>query len=262
MTPEQVIQNQLDQQLNDCRASRHKTVPTMTYKIGERVQRGSVKSSTVTEILDDGHILKLHEIFTENNYGKPYDRERDDYVMWYQVTKYHTAEENDALPTFTHRGSLRRLNYSQRSLMGFFSMVYRFGVDMDPIYQRGNVWSLEDKQALIHSIFNEVDIGKFVFIHLDYKGGDLPLYEILDGKQRLNAIIDFFENRYTYQGKYYHELSYRDQAHLEDYPISWAEIQNITLKQKLEYFIRLNVSGKPQDPEHMKRVEDLYKKEA
>jgi hypothetical protein len=66
------------------------------------------------------------------------------------------------------------------------------------------------------------------------------------------------ENRFQFKGKYYHELSYRDQSHIEDYPISWAEVRDITLKQKLDYFLRLNVSGKPQDPEHLKNIREMY----
>jgi uncharacterized protein with ParB-like and HNH nuclease domain len=74
------------------------------------------------------------------------------------------------------------------------------------------VWELEDKVALIDSIFNNVDIGKFAFIHLNY--GEKYTYEILDGKQRMRAILDYYENRFQYKGKYFNELSCREQNHL------------------------------------------------
>ena len=80
---------------------------------------------------------------------------------------------------------------------------------MNPDYQRDYVWELSDKQLLIDSIFNNIDIGKFAFIHLDYKTWNKTgyAYEILDGKQRLKTIIDFYENRFSYKGIYYNDLS-------------------------------------------------------
>jgi Protein of unknown function DUF262. len=256
VSKEQADRESLEFRLKDLRQSFHKIEPTLRYKVGERVQRGCVKSSIVTEVLDDGQILKLHEIYTDTNYGRPLDYERDDYVLWHQVVPYRTFKENDAIPIFVHKSDIQ-LNYSQRDLSGFFTTVYSFGLDMDPEYQRGNVWNIEDKVALIDSIFNDVDIGKFVFILLEYSNECIPLYEILDGKQRISAIIDFHENRFAYKGKLYHELNRRDQNHFENYSISWAEVKNVTLKQKLEYFLRLNTSGKPQDPEHMKKIRRL-----
>jgi hypothetical protein len=83
-----------------------------------------------------------------------------------------------------------RLHYSQRSLDGLVHMFYSFGINMDPDYQRGLVWTLEDKQALIESIFDDVDIGKFVFAQRPFEA-NAPGYEIIDGKQRLSALIDF-----------------------------------------------------------------------
>lgn len=82
--------NSLDQALKDVR--KHLiNEPTIQYAVGQRVQRGAVKQSIITEILDGGRVLKLHEICTENNYGNPYDYERDDYVPWHNVTQMRLA---------------------------------------------------------------------------------------------------------------------------------------------------------------------------
>ncbi len=70
-------------------------------------------------------------------------------------------------------------------------------IDMDPPYQRhGRLWSTTDKAFLIDSILNEYDIPKiymadFTFgsSRLNKKG--LP-YAIIDGKQRFEALFDFF----------------------------------------------------------------------
>src|SRR2546423_9754785 len=74
----------------------------------------------------------------------------------------------------------------------------RSKIDMDPPYQRrGRLWSDTDKAYLIDSILNGFDVPK---LHIaDFTWADSPLnlkklpYAIIDGKQRLEAIFDFFD---------------------------------------------------------------------
>jgi hypothetical protein len=75
-------------------------------------------------------------------------------------------------------------------------------IDFDPPYQRkGRLWSPLDKAYLIDSILNGFDIPKLYLA--DFQYGDSALnekrlpYAIIDGKQRLEAIFDFFDNRVT-----------------------------------------------------------------
>lgn len=71
-------------------------------------------------------------------------------------------------------------------------------IDMNPPYQRrGGLWSQTDKAYLIDSILNGYDIPKIYLA--DFTWGDSPLnknrlsYAIIDGKQRFEAIFDFFD---------------------------------------------------------------------
>jgi hypothetical protein len=72
-------------------------------------------------------------------------------------------------------------------------------IDMNPPYQRrGRLWSDTDKAYLIDSILNGYDIPKLYLA--DFTWGDSKLnlqklpYAIIDGKQRFEAIFDFFDN--------------------------------------------------------------------
>lgn len=71
-------------------------------------------------------------------------------------------------------------------------------IDMDPPYQRrGRLWSDTDKAYLIDSILNGYDVPKLYMA--DFTWGESPLnknrlpYAIIDGKQRFEAIFDFFD---------------------------------------------------------------------
>jgi hypothetical protein len=76
----------------------------------------------------------------------------------------------------------------------------RSEIDMDPIYQRqGQIWSPYKRQLLIDSIINGFDLPK-IYIH-KYpepvkKEGRRYQYALVDGKQRLEAIFDFIDNKF------------------------------------------------------------------
>lgn len=75
-------------------------------------------------------------------------------------------------------------------------------IDFDPPYQRkGRLWASKDKAYLIDTIINGFDVPKlyladFQFGQSSLNSSKLP-YAIIDGKQRLEAIFDFFENKFT-----------------------------------------------------------------
>jgi len=73
-------------------------------------------------------------------------------------------------------------------------------IDMDPPFQRrGRLWSDADKAYLVDSILNGYDIPKLYMA--DFTWGRSPLnqkkltYAIIDGKQRFEAILDFYDGK-------------------------------------------------------------------
>lgn len=226
--------------------------PTYFYQVGDRVSIGNLKEVYVHDIFKDGKMYEIDYTSINNNYGNPIRHEHQRmFTTWLDIRPYNDEDDSNKL---INNDDLR-LNYSQRSMGDIFSKVYYFGVDFEPEYQRDYVWELNDKIALIDSIFNNIDIGKFAFIHLNY--GEKYTYEILDGKQRLRAILDYYENRFKYNGKYFNELSWREQNHFENYNISIAEVQNSNRKQIMKYFVVLNKHGKIMDKAQIEKVERM-----
>lgn len=93
---------------------------------------------------------------------------------------------------------LRISPHNPRTLVWWYN--HRDEIDFDPPYQRrGRLWSTEDKAFLIDSIINGFDVPKLYLA--DFQIGQSSLnslklpYAIIDGKQRLEAIFDFFENK-------------------------------------------------------------------
>lgn len=67
-------------------------------------------------------------------------------------------------------------------------------LDLDPPYQRRSVWSPRDRRFFIDTILNNYPAPP-VFLHKTLDESGRPTYHVVDGKQRLQTIIDFTKNR-------------------------------------------------------------------
>jgi hypothetical protein len=235
--------------------------PTIIYEVGMKVEFGNIKESTVIEVTEDNKLLLLDQICVEINCGKPHEYQRKMWVSWVDVVPYNEVEPFSLIK---NKELLGNFSFQQRCIGSILLNQYREfgGIDMDPDYQRGHVWSLSDKVALIKSIFENVDIGKFVFINRTYEHAveSGNFYEVLDGKQRVTAILEFYENRFSHAGLYFKDLCRQDRIHFENYPISYCVVKEgvLTDEMKYKYFLMLNVAGVPQDEKHIEYVRKLY----
>lgn len=111
---------------------------------------------------------------------------------------------------------LRNATRKDYYLLGMGSSENRFDLDIDPEFQRGFVWTLEQKQALIVSLLNEMPIGAFyvnktnVYKDLPYGSDSRAVIEqrdmirersrcdnvLYDGKQRIHAILSYLKGEF------------------------------------------------------------------
>lgn len=238
------------------------TKPTRFFAVGDRVSVGNHGNMVIKQVFDDGMFYECHFDYMGEEYGRPVRMVGDQLWHWYSIAPYRDRELDDKnIPQFSYSDETR-LSFSQRQLDGLIHCYYRWNIDMSPEYQRGNVWTQADKELLIESIFENRDIGKFVVIMRPYAPDPAPHAEILDGKQRLTTLVEFFEGRIKYKGMLFQDMHWRDQAHFRHYSIGWAELgEKTTRKQKLTYFLKLNVTGVPQDPAHIESVRKLLEDE-
>lgn len=136
-------------------------------------------------------------------------------------------------------------------------------------YQRPLVWTTGDKVNLIDSIYQGIDCGKILIrkrsweeLREQIKNGDKELFwnDVVDGKQRLNAIKDFMENKFADSyGNYYKDLSENAQRSLTKHQLfSYAELpENSSDESVKEQFLRLNFCGVPQSKEHIEFVKSI-----
>lgn len=110
--------------------------------------------------------------------------------------------------------NLKITPHSPKTLVWWFN--HREEIDFSPPYQRrGRLWSTDDKGFLIDSIINGFDVPKLYLA--DFQFGQSALnklrlpYAIIDGKQRLEAVFDFFESKLALR----YDFKYRKDESLE-----------------------------------------------
>ncbi|MFB2983343.1 DUF262 domain-containing protein [Microseira sp. BLCC-F43] len=133
-------------------------------------------------------------------------------------------------------------------------------------YQRKLVWTLEEKQKLIESILKKYPVPAILIAERDSSPGT---YEIIDGLQRLQAIMAFIETAFsTPDGKYFDlqyfptaksradeglfvpkkeadsYLSQREVSTILDYTLAFSVMRNATEAEINDVFNRVNTYGR------------------
>lgn len=120
-----------------------------------------------------------------------------------------------------------------------------YGLDLDPDFQRGHVWTQENKIKFIEYILKGGKPPPLYFnspiFKANNKHSELPNTLVLvDGKQRLNAILQFLDNKIpVFNGHYLDD--FEDKVFLlRHFTISYA-INNLqTRKDLLKWYLEVN----------------------
>jgi hypothetical protein len=131
-------------------------------------------------------------------------------------------------------------------------------------YQRKLVWNLLEKQKLIESILNKYPIPAILVAEREDEAGT---YEIIDGLQRLHAIVSFIETAFpTLEDSYFNlelfptaksksesgifkgntstnTLTQNDTSKILDYTLALSVMRNATEAQVNDVFDRINTYG-------------------
>ncbi len=76
----------------------------------------------------------------------------------------------------------------------FLDLNEKGQLNLAPPYQRRSVWSPRDKRFFIDTILNNHPAPP-VFLHKTLDANGRPTYHVVDGKQRLQTIIEFTQNK-------------------------------------------------------------------
>lgn len=120
-------------------------------------------------------------------------------------------------------------------------------IDLDPSFQRRHRWGLGAKSRLIESFILNLPVPQV------YLAADDAVYKVIDGKQRLTAIVEFLNNDFRlsgleyvkqFEGHYFAELPQNQQVDLQIRSLRVISLQRGQNEELIRtVFRRLNTGG-------------------
>jgi hypothetical protein len=134
------------------------------------------------------------------------------------------------------------------------------GLDLNPDFQRGLVWSMAQKTAYIEYVLQGGEYGKEItFNSINWDGRDARPIQILDGKQRLDAAMAFMADKVPAFGHLRSAWTGPMRTHI-GFKFRMLSLEN--REQILKYYLGLNNGGTNHTPEEIERVRQLQLTEA
>lgn len=122
------------------------------------------------------------------------------------------------------------------------SMVGRYPL---PTFQRPLCWTKKAKISFIESIYYNLDLGSMTVNDEHPKGTHIEnSCVILDGQQRLDAIMCYIHNEFKVFGSYYKDVVPRDKLRFRGTPIPVKVVNTFDVTILKQVYNTLNFAGK------------------
>ena len=120
-----------------------------------------------------------------------------------------------------------------------------YGLDMNPDFQRGHVWTLQQKIDYVEFILRGGKSAREFYFNCGSwdgaEGTDIPKMTCVDGLQRLTALVEFINDKFPAFGYKFSE--YEDNKRMCDYTFRF-EVNNLKRKSDvIKWYIGMNTGG-------------------
>lgn len=149
----------------------------------------------------------------------------------------------------------------QYTVADFMEWSEKSQLKLNPDFQRGSVWPPAARTYLIDTILRRLPVPKiYVRTKVDLQT-KRSFREVVDGQQRLRAILDFGNDKFAlgprageYAGKRYSDLPEEEQERFLGYSIAVDQLINASDADVLEVFSRLNSYTVPVNPPELRHA--------
>ncbi len=190
------------------------------------------------------------------------DEDQNTYVL----DNAMTGKESDLIklvsykdiPKFTSLGSYE-VNMPFKYVPKWIEENKQYGLKMDPLFQRGHVWTEAQQIAYIEFVIRGGKSGRCVYFNcpswrVRVKPGDYDEFVCIDGLQRLTAITRFVNNEIPVFGDVYYKNF--DFIPIEvDISINVNDLK--TEKEVLQAYVDLNEGGTPHTSKEIQKVKNM-----
>jgi hypothetical protein len=149
--------------------------------------------------------------------------------------------------------------YGKKSINDIVLLYKNRQINLEPGFQRNSVWTLSDRRRLIESIFAQFPLPN-IFLYSRNENGRV-VYDVIDGKQRLETILmfmgvaNFKKHKFTtkldldedgpweWDWPMINKFAAEDRFRFEIFPLQTVEVSG-SLSEIVDLFVRINSTGK------------------
>lgn len=136
-----------------------------------------------------------------------------------------------------------------------------FGLNLDPDFQREHVWTADQRIRYIEYCLQGGEVGKIITFNCPgWMKRQEGVIELIDGKQRIEAVRSFFRDETPAFGYKYSEIEGR--FPWGDVMFIWQICSLNTRAEILQLYLNINAGGTPHTDDELNRVRELLKAEA
>lgn len=237
---------------------------------------------TVINILDNNRIIVNNRDYRENKEINVSDFEKSSFYIGYNPFNNKSWQNKIKTYSFDIEGILLECGFERKNStirMEEYLGAKIYELNFNPYvfdkdgkkqyYQRDFVWSLKEKQLLIDSLYNGVSCGtiivrkrSFEWLERQNKLGntELAFNDIIDGKQRLNAILEFVNDNFPdSKGRYFSDFSDKSKVTFMRLDVISYKVldETSTDEDALNCFILTNTGGVTISESHIEKVKKI-----
>lgn len=116
-------------------------------------------------------------------------------------------------------------------------VAYDGNLDVRPPYQREFIYKEKQRNAVIDTIMKGFPLNVMYWVSC----GD-GKYEVMDGQQRTISIAQYFDNEFSFNMRYFHNLEDDEQEKFLDYTLMVYFCEGSD-SEKLDWFRTINIAG-------------------
>lgn len=172
--------------------------------------------------------------------------------------RYRGTESNNAVDEVFEMDRM----LTTQDISWFLDQYERNQLNLEPAYQRRSVWSPRDKKFFVDTILNNYPAPP-VFLHKTMDDDGRATYHVVDGKQRLQTIIEFTRDRVripddfvdrNLQKKRWKDLSRETREKFWNYEVIVEMIPNVEEAQIRSTFDRINRNSRRLTPQELRHA--------
>ena len=155
---------------------------------------------------------------------------------------------------------MRKPERSSYTPLDFMSWNESGALVLTPKFQRRGVWTTPARSYLIDTILLDMPVPP-IFLRVRQSSDQTrTVREVIDGQQRISAILDYLSGKYAlssnlnaeYSGKYFEQLSAKHQDAIREYSLICEVFSGLEDAEVLQIFSRLNTYSVPLNSQELR----------